>query len=287
MGPKKIAILYHGGCPDGGGGAYAAWKKFGDAAEYIPAKYNRPVPENIEGKELYFIDFCYPQEVMDEVAKKAASVTVLDHHEGVRAVAEKFPGVFDSSRSGATIAWSYFHPTTPIPLLLTYIEDGDLYRFTLPHSRSILAYVYTSPFSSFEHWETLVRELEDPRERERVIATGTIFEQYHQHVVDTAVHHAELVRFEGYECYLASSTGEFVSDIGNILALKKPPIALIISADATDVRVSLRSNGEVDVSLLARRYGGNGHPAASGFRIPFGDTMPWEPIEKKNDYPRN
>jgi len=57
MSEKNIAVLYHGGCPDGFGGAYAAWKKFGDDADYIPMKYNWPVPEKLDGKELYFIDF--------------------------------------------------------------------------------------------------------------------------------------------------------------------------------------------------------------------------------------
>src|SRR3989344_3757446 len=42
---KKIAVLYHGGCPDGFGGAYAAWKKFGNMAEYIPLKHGKPAPK--------------------------------------------------------------------------------------------------------------------------------------------------------------------------------------------------------------------------------------------------
>ena len=138
---KEIAILYHGGCPDGFGGAYAAWKKFGDAADYIPLKHGKPAPENLDGKDLYFIDFCYPQLIMDQLAKLAKSITVLDHHEGVRDVATKFPGVFDINHSGATIAWNYFHPDTSTPMLLKYVEDGDLYRFDLPNSREILAYV--------------------------------------------------------------------------------------------------------------------------------------------------
>ena len=53
---KEIVILYHGGCPDGFGGAYAAWKKFGDAAEYIPVQHDRVVPEGLAGRKLFFID---------------------------------------------------------------------------------------------------------------------------------------------------------------------------------------------------------------------------------------
>jgi oligoribonuclease NrnB/cAMP/cGMP phosphodiesterase (DHH superfamily) len=220
---------------------------------------------------------------MDDVVKTAASVTVLDHHLGTKEIVESMPDfVFDEKRSGATIAWGYFHPDTPVPALLRYIEDGDLYKFALPNSRSILAYLYTSPLltSAFEHWDSAIKEMEDPIEFARIIATGALFEQYHEHVVLNGVRHAELVTFEGYECYLASSSGEFVSDIGNKLVAVRPPIALIVSASATDLRVSLRSDKTIDVAAIARKYGGNGHPAAAGFRIPLGEKAPWFPLEE-------
>jgi oligoribonuclease NrnB/cAMP/cGMP phosphodiesterase (DHH superfamily) len=287
--PKEIVVLYHGGCPDGLGGAYAAWKKFGDTAEYIPAKHGKPLPEGLEGRKLYFIDFSYPQEIMDGVVKTATSVTVLDHHLGTKEIVESMPDfIFDEKRSGATIAWGYFHPDTPVPALLRYIEDGDLYKFALPDSRSILAYLYTSPLlnASFEHWDSVITEMEDPTELARIIATGALFEQYHEHVVANGVRHAELVTFEGYECYLASSSGEFVSDIGNKLVTVRPPIAIIVSASATDLRVSLRSDKTIDVAAIARKYGGNGHPAAAGFRIPLGERVPWLPLEE-HENPRD
>lgn len=285
---KQIVVLYHGGCPDGFGGAYAAWKKFGDTAEYIPLKHGKPSPENLDGKDLYLIDFCYPQSIMDGLAQHAKSMAVLDHHDGVRDIATKFPGIFDTSRSGATIAWSYFNPDTDVPALMKYIEDGDLYRFKLPDSRNILAYVYTltDSFASFdiknvERWDTFVTELENPTERRRIVETGKLFAQHHEHIVMHGIHHAEIVSFEGYECYLAGTSGEFTSDVGNRLARLKPPIAIIVSADAEGLRVSLRSDESVNVATLAQKYGGNGHPAASGFEIPYGSPIPWKLVEKR------
>src|SRR5688572_27366216 len=118
MSHKQIAVLYHGGCPDGFGGAYAAWKKFGDTADYIPVQYGKPVPNHLEGNDVYFVDFCYPNEIMQPIIASAHSVTVLDHHLGNKANVESMPTfVFDETRSGATIAWSYFHPDTPVPTL--------------------------------------------------------------------------------------------------------------------------------------------------------------------------
>lgn len=292
---KEIAILYHGGCPDGFGGAYAAWKKFGDTADYIPVKHGKPAPSGLAGKKLYFVDFCYPKDIMNALIRDAASVTVLDHHLGNRDVVESMPEyVFDEKHSGATIAWAYFHPEIPVPTLLKYVEEGDLYRFGLPHSREILSYVYTltDSFASFdaknvEKWNTFITEIENPVEFARMVETGTLFSQYHEHVVVHGVNHAELVHFEGYECYLTGASGEFVSDIGNRLARLKPPIAIIVSADAEGLRVSLRSDKSVDVAALARKYGGNGHPAAAGFEIPFGVPPPWTLATNKHENPRN
>jgi len=44
---KEIVIIYHADCPDGFGAAYAAWKKFGDKASYLPCYMPAPVPDGI------------------------------------------------------------------------------------------------------------------------------------------------------------------------------------------------------------------------------------------------
>lgn len=283
MEPKSIAIIYHGGCPDGVVGAYAAWKKFGDKADYIPVRHGNPPPMHLDGKELYFVDFCYPKPAMDELARIAKSVTVLDHHEGIREVAEQYSGIFDANRSGASIAWGYFHPKVRIPKLVSYIEDGDLYKFALPNSRNILAYIYSSPFQVFEHLDVLARELEDEEELARIVNAGAFFEQHHEHIVEQRAQHAELVRFEGHECYLVGTTGEFASDVGHRLYELKPPFSIMLSADAKGLRVSLRGDGSVDLAAIAKKYGGNGHPGAAGFRIKYGNPVPWESIENDED----
>jgi oligoribonuclease NrnB/cAMP/cGMP phosphodiesterase (DHH superfamily) len=285
MNEKGIAILYHGGCPDGFGGAYAAWKKFGDTADYIPSKYGKPIPEGLGGKELYFIDFCYPQPIMDDIAKTAKSITVLDHHEGVRDVATKFPGIFDSSRSGATIAWSYFHPDISVPTLLKYVEDGDRYVFKLPDSRAIIAYAYAQKFA-FEAWDQLVQEFENDEMRGTLIEKGNIYAEHFAILTEQIANKAMLVSFEGYECYLASAANMFTSDVGNKLATLKPPLGIIANLYGDVLHVSLRSDPSLDVSAIARKYGGNGHPQASAFLLKWGDPLPWT-ILNENENPRD
>lgn len=280
---KEIVVLYHGGCPDGFGGAYAAWKKFGDAADYIPVKHGKPAPENLGGKKLYFVDFCYTQEIMDILVPSAMHVTVLDHHLGNKDVVEKMPEyVFDDKRSGATIAWSYFHSDVPVPALLKYVEDGDLYLFKLPDSRAILSYAYAQLFH-FDTWDTLAKKLENDTERSELIERGKVYAEHFAILVEQIANKATLVSFEGFECYLATAADMFASDVGNRLARLKPPIGIIVNFHGDIMNVSLRSDPSVDVSVIARKYGGNGHPQASAFRLKWGDQLPWTVLKEHED----
>jgi oligoribonuclease NrnB/cAMP/cGMP phosphodiesterase (DHH superfamily) len=287
MEPKTI-ILYHAHCPDGFGAAYAAWKKFGDAAEYIPCSYGKPVPEGLAGNIVYFVDFCYEQEVMDAIAKEAASVTVLDHHLGTKDIVESMPEyVFDEKRSGATITWSYFHPDTQIPKLLKYVEDDDLYRFTYPETRPILSYLSVQPFT-FSEWDTLVYMLEDPDRHAALLDRANVYGEYFELLAHLAAEQGKLVSFEGHEVYFgrAHPFKPMQSRVGHMLAEKKGPFALVVSAHPEGYGVSIRGDGSIDVSAIARKYGGNGHPDASGFMIPLTSPMPWT-LVKEDENPRN
>lgn len=282
MARKDTVIIYHGRCPDGFGGAYAAWKKFGDSVEYIPTHPGNPIPNDMDGRELYLVDMCYNREKMDELAKVAKSIVVLDHHEGVKDVAVTFPGIFDASRSGATIAWSYFHPDTPVPLLLQYVQEGDLYTFKLQDSRPILSYAYAQPMH-FDMWDSLAAKLEDEKERATIIERGKVYTEYFSALSDQIANRRVLVSFEGYECYLTNAGDMFTSDVGKRLFELKPPISLTTAFRGDTLNVSLRSDGTVDVAALARKYGGNGHPKAAGFRIPWGAPLPWTIIEHEEN----
>lgn len=276
---KDTVILYHGGCPDGFGGAYAAWKKFGDTADYIPGRYQEPVPKNLVDKELYLVDFCYDQKTMDELLKNSKFLTVLDHHEGVCEVVKSTPNhVYDTNRSGASIAWEYFHPGTPLPTFLKYVEDADLFRMVPDDERAIITYAYAQPWH-FDAWDNHVRNTDDATERSKMIERGTIYQEYFQLLAHQLAGNAELVTFEGHTCYLAAGEKMFITELGNQLRKKQPPLSLIVRAGATGLRVSIRSDNSVNAAELAQKYGGNGHPNSAAFSIEWGAPIPWKPIE--------
>ena len=77
---KRIVVIYHGECFDGFGGAWAAWKKFGDRASYIPAFDRVDPPHGVRGKEVYLIDYTYPAKIIHKLIARNRSVTAIDHH---------------------------------------------------------------------------------------------------------------------------------------------------------------------------------------------------------------
>ena len=238
-------------------------------------KHERPPPTSIEGKELYLLDFCYKQETMDELASKAHALTVLDHHEGVREIVESLAShVYAEDRSGATIAWTYFHPNTSVPTFLQYVEDADLYKKVSDDELAVITYCYAQPWH-FDIWDEHVRRVEDPSERAQIIEQGKVYREYFDLLTHQLAGSAELVTFEGHACYLVAGERMFVTPLGALLVKKHPPLALIVRVGTEGLRVSLRGNGSVDVAALARKYGGNGHPDSAAFSLSWGDPLPW------------
>lgn len=279
---ERTLVLYHANCPDGFGGAYAAWKKFGDTVEYRALSYGHPVPDDLAGAHLYFVDFCYEREDMDRIVAEAASVVVLDHHEGTKATVEQMPEyVFDNNQSGATIAWRYFHPDTPTPGLLLFVEDDDIHRFALPDTKAVLAYLIVQPYD-FDTWDAIVKELENRDAREAFFVKARTYLEYFDLLCKYAASRAKFVEFEGRVCPFVNSHPLITmrSMVASLLLSDEHPVVLVVSAHPQGFGISIRGNGTVDVSEIARKYGGNGHYSSAGFAISLDQPMPWKLVEE-------
>jgi uncharacterized protein len=259
----SVYVLYHQECADGFGAAYAAWKKFSDQAEYVPVKYGEEPPEMPEGIDVYIVDFSYPRGVLEDMAHRQRSLVVLDHHKSAESELEGLDFArFDMEKSGAVMAWECFHPEVPVPDLLLYVEDRDLWRLALPDSRKINAAI-----SSFAHefitWDNLRMSgvLNLVKEGEAILRAQAL-------LVARSCRDARIVEIAGYEVPAVNATCH-QSEIGHRLLKLYPerPFSASYRDDAEGVRVwSLRSRGDFDVSEVARSLGGGGHKAAAGFR---------------------
>ncbi|MEK7559912.1 MAG: DHHA1 domain-containing protein [Patescibacteria group bacterium] len=277
---KKITVLYHNRCDDGFGAAWVAWKKFGDKAEYVGVTHGDPPPRGLRGKEVYILDFCYPKEILKELLKKTKSLTVIDHHISMKDAVESVPRhLFNGSfsHSGSTLAWQYFFSKKKVPKFLLHIEAKDLWKF-LPFTKELTAYLRTKE-QDFKIWNKLANDWENKSKIKKCIQEGAVILKYENDLVAEAVDDAELVEFLGHKT-LAVNSRNRIDNIAEKLYKKKPPISIVWSQRKDKIVVSLRSNGAVDVSKLAARFGGGGHKTAAAFRLEANQKLPWKIVKK-------
>lgn len=285
---KDIVVIYHAQCRDGFGAAYAAWKKFGDNASYIPRKTQDPVPEGLTDKELYIVDYSYKKPELDKLVADNKSVMVIDHHATSKDAVQSFSdNIFDLDHSGAVLAWKYFHPDTEVPKLLLYIEDHDLWRFTMEHSREFGAALgeYTQ---DFETWDQLNKNFSDKDKAlfSSFIRNGGLIAGFEDKLVEKILGFKERATFEGHEIYVLNAERIYRSILGNRLATLNAeeggaPLAIVYYRYDGHIHCSLRSNGDFDARSLAEKYGGGGHLNAASMRFKNFSDMPFTFIEAK------
>lgn len=304
MSERKTMCIYHGNCADGFGGAWVVRKALGEQVEFIAGVHGQEPPD-VTDKDVIIVDFSYKYEVMARLSWKANSIIILDHHKSAAEDLGKFPpfhaGVrvdgrhpdgsvalgwesahismnsqnspaiaccFDMNRSGAMLAWDHFFPGQEPPMLLRHIEDRDLWLFQLDGTREIQANLFSYPYD-FEVWDTLMAT-----DVQSLRSDGAAIERKHQKDVAelVAVTKRRLV-IGGHNVPVASLPYTLTSDAGHLMAQGEPFAACYW--DTPDGRVfSLRSTDDgMDVSEIAKQYGGGGHRNASGFRVPFGHEL--------------
>ncbi len=278
---KDTIIIYHGDCPDGFGAAYAAWKKFGETSTYLPWKDHGVLPDGLTGKVIYIVDFSFHAPLLKQLNDTNKSVVVIDHHVSAEADVRAYPqNIFDNNHSGAVLAWQYFHPDTPVPNVLQYVEDHDLWRFALIEHREFNVALHETPMT-FEAWDALIEHLKDENNLINFIAKGALLAKFEDKIVQKIFSYREKIVFEGIECYAINASRYYRTILGNMLAdlnasEARPPLGIVYYRSNGRINISLRSKDEVDVATIAAKYGGGGHKHAAGIKVKSFRDLPFD-----------
>lgn len=297
----KPLVIYHADCTDGFGAAFAAWKSMGDDAEYVPCRYGGINPANLadltDDREVYILDFSFPRVQMDSLFTNAKRVVWLDHHKTAFEMwcdngerkhyhcllddRAQHHITLDNDKSGALLAWEYFHPGTEVPMLIQHIDDRDRWQWRLKGSAEIHAALSSYQPWTFEQWK---EGLADNDWYGQLWTEGAAIlraqKQYVERMAKQARKCKIVIRTEQYGCTgedgLATNTPIHQSEVGHELANQSGTYGLVfyLASDGR-VRCSLRSNGEYDVSAIARSFGGGGHRNAAGFETDVETLMGW------------
>lgn len=315
----KPLVIYHADCTDGFGAAFAAWLKLGDEAEYLPMQYGKDTTNwfnLVSDREIYILDFSFPRNIMDAVFAYAKRVVWLDHH---RTAFEMWCGpgyiehdelfydftaphhiTLDNNKSGAYLAWEFFHPDTEVPMLIRHIDDRDRWQFKLEESKAVHAALSSYKPWSFEQWREnfwspytgAVGYFEE--ELNCLYSEGAAILRAQDANVASMAKQARKcsIPHAGDECEeapwewdtggywhapgLATNASLHQSELGHVLATQSGTYGLIwyVAADGK-VKCSLRSNGDYDVSAIAKVFGGGGHRNASGFETDIDTLRGW------------
>lgn len=274
---KSIVVLYHADCKDGFTAAWAAWKKFGSKADYIPIKLGNPPLPEVTNRVVYTLDFMYYSPYLEKFIEDNKKVIAIDHHISAKDFIKKVPEhVFDINHSGAALAFKYFHPEKKMPQIVKLVEEGDLWKFKSKNVKEILAYIGLLDFD-FRVWDKLISDGEKENDYKKFAEKGMAIISYEDKIIENIVrNNAYPVIFEGHTIYAINAPRFLRSEIGMRLSKKCPPFSLVWTRDKNRIEVSLRSNGDTDVSKIAVKFGGGGHPNAAGFSIPADSKFPWK-----------
>lgn len=297
---KNPIVIYHKNCADGFGAAWCFWNVqngWEQIFDFHPGVYSE-APPDVTGRIVYLVDFSYKRAVVEEMLKVAKCIYLIDHHKTALAdladlETTNFVKYTDLERSGARLAWDFIHNTTwegepseigiiqigentpgnpeyvPPPLLLEHIEDRDLWRFKLSLTREIQASVFSHRYD-FRIWDKLMAS--NRAELISMASEGTAIERKHfKDIEELLLVSQREMEIDGHVVPVANLPYTMSSDAGHIMAagLKIPTFAACYMDTIKGRVFSLRSTPEgLDVSEIAKKFGGGGHARAAGFTVP-------------------
>jgi oligoribonuclease NrnB/cAMP/cGMP phosphodiesterase (DHH superfamily) len=276
----KPLCIYHGCCADGFTAAWVVWKWYGAGqVDFHAATHGDPPPE-VEGRDVYVVDFSYPRPVIEAMARHAKKLTVLDHHitaaqelEGVIRNDGVVDGIFAMEKSGCLLTWEWFFKDRPPPPALLAVNDRDVWRFERPWTREIFSALTSYPYE-FAIWNTLMEADRLDSLRQEGIA---LERKQQKDIAETIAAGSHIIIIAGHTVPACNVPPIWASDAGHLLA-QGHPFAACFWIDGEQIAFSLRSTPDgLDVSEIAKAFGGGGHPHAAGFKVPWTGSRSIEP----------
>ena len=262
-------VIYHGNCMDGFTAAWVIWREH-KHWEFHPSAYSDPPPD-VKDREVYMVDIAYKKSVIEQMAKEAKSITIIDHHKTAQKHLVNLPSnvtvEFDMHHCGCVLAWKHFR-SDPVPEILHLVEDRDLWQYKFNSTKDLHFALSSYPYN-FVIWDTLFTK----RDLTELIKEGAHVHRYHMKIVNDLIQdwyaHPTYLHFkmEPGMVPMAVANHIFASDLAGALC-HKHPFAVVMYMENGLVNYSLRSemNGR-DVSEIAEAFGGGGHQHAAAFQV--------------------
>jgi len=277
-------IMYHNNCPDGFTAAYIAKLRYPFAQlvgldHGLSKAYITSLISGCAETDVLMVDFSFrTREQNDMLAKSAKSFRILDHHKTAQKVLEGAPYVvFDLERSGAGLAWDYLFGKDSReacydgdfedrPYYVDYVEDRDLWRFKLPESKAVNAFIMTFPYE-MQAWDRIAKvDLRDAITAGKYVLLQ--IEKYVREAVKQAQAGTLNIGDKRYTVGIVNIPYLNTSEVGHALAARYDiGLGWFERADGI-IQFSARSIGDTEISMIDQVFGGGGHKNAAGWQVP-------------------
>ena len=272
--PRPL-VIYHGRtCPDGFAAALAAWLYYEGQAEFLgldhgDTKSVADLPP-LDDRAVYILDFSFSADILRAIDERAVKLVMLDHH---KSAADQLSGFecrcgivhFDMHKSGARLAWEFFHPEQPVPDLVRFVEDRDIWIWQYPESAGFLAALDMEPLS-FERWNEIA--CFDAMQLAMYVERGRAMDEKYSKLAAGIAESSQALIFNGVNGLMVNAPGVFHSTVGDILSSQSGTFALMWSVDKSGIiKVGLRSQRGFNCIPLAESMRGGGHAQACGFKM--------------------
>jgi len=298
-----IAVVYHFPCRDGAFAALAAHLKLesdGLKAKYIPYRHGSPLTlTDVEGCETVFLLDCIAQPDFSLLlAESGKQVIVLDHHKSnldhLKEVEhEKLKNFSKIEKSGCQLALEYFEPTVSDDMrkICEYVGSIDLnvdwagWDWNTKSFASGMQDMERSGVIDYDvNKEGVFDKLLSLRLNDILAKGGPILQEKEQYM-KAIVSEAFVIDLDDFGQALAINLTQdkWYSEVGHALATASAKRGLLDCGVVIKSRLtssgrqvlSLRSNGVFDTISFTKKYGGGGHPKASGCTVPVADLESW------------
>lgn len=284
-------VLFHYPCQDG---LASAWitnhyhKLQNKSIDLYPIQYGTPLDlSRLSGKKIIFCDWAPTLDILEQVEQVVSEIKILDHHKTAQQALQSKPyAVFDMTKSGAGLSWEYFFPNSPMPNFIQMIQDRDLWTWKLPESRNLTSglvmicdTVRSNEYDDFTGlFEVFDGLFSNPDKFKFCLELGSIVNKSTLAKANSlAESHAKCVDiYQGHRVCVVNCPTDLSSDVGNILSSMDTIDFAVLwkyNHPNQEYYVSLRSSNKVDVSAIAKSFGGGGHPNASGFSTKTNPTV--------------
>ena len=217
--------------------------------------------------------------------------------------------IHDNDQSGAMLSWRFFHPGTEVPRFVRHIDDYDRWVFSIEGTKAFNKAIWSYTPWSFTQWRDWFYDVEEGfnhaywadfyTEGEAILRAH---DQNVQSVVKGSARECKLIipvdarnlvasydqphwiydqdaRYAAasVEGLVANCPPHLTSDVGHELATQSGTFGLCwtLSKEGLVAKCSLRSNGDYDVSAIAKTFGGGGHRNAAGFEVDIQTLFGW------------